>query len=119
MTDIAWMFYFADIVSNFRGVVILAIIVFIVLSIMAAVVVINSNYDEERNKFLFWLKFSVIGFFISGLLVCILPSRNTIYMAAATVTVDKALESDVGKDVMDIVKFKIKEIKKELVKNED
>lgn len=119
MTDIAWMFYFADIVSNFRGVVILAIIVFIILSAMAAFAVANSNYDEERNKFLFWVKFSVIGFFISGLLVCILPSRNTIYMAAATVTVDKALESDVGKDVMDIVKFKIKEIKKELLKNED
>lgn len=30
-----------------------------------------------------------------------------------------ALESDVGKDVMEIIKFKIKSIKKELVKNED
>lgn len=119
MTDIAWIFYFADLVSNFKAVAILSVIVFIILSVMAAVIVVNSNYDEERNKFLFWMKFSVIGFFISGLLACIVPSRTTIYMAAATITVDKALESDVGKDVMDIVKFKIKEIKKELVKNEN
>lgn len=119
MTDIAWLFYIADLVSNLKVLTIITVIIFISLFVAALVGVSTACCDEEKNKLLIWLKFSVIGFFISSLLTCIIPSRATIYMAAATITVDKALESDVGKDIMEIVKFKIKEFKKEIVKNED
>lgn len=112
MTDIVWIFYLVNLVYNFKLLTIFAVIVSIVLFVVFLIGVATSPYMEEKNRLLIWLKFSIITFFISSLLFCIIPSRATVYMAAS----DKSV---VCEDVMDIAKIKIKEFKKELVKNED
>lgn len=127
MNDLSWMIYLIEIAGNLSEIFGFLIFVGFILAAIASFIifVIKSDdlFEDEKKKLPHIKKYvrNVIIFlcFVTAMHVFV-PSKKTMYMIAASQMGEKALNSETGNDVLDIlkqrIKIELKKTKKELEK---
>lgn len=112
MNSVSWLIYAAEAISNLQH-------VFVLFSILGSVSLVAWNVlgvaihndccsPSEEREFLFYP-----AAYLAAMIVCsaVIPSRNTIYLIAASELGEKALQTEVASDMLDIVKKELKKMK--------
>jgi len=103
----ALFFYFAEVFNNIGGLAgVLGIVGLLIFGIATLVVGIDTN--EYHGKNWAWIVPSVLLVF-----ACFIPSSKTMYMMAGAVLTEKAIETKVGQQMIELLELKLEnELKK-------
>lgn len=108
---LAFIIYLASIADGVKLAGILTLLVYLMFMAFAE----DAIEDWMKKYYIIFTKFTA-AFFIISLFI---PSSNSIYLMTAAHYADKIHESEVYSEVMDVLKIKIKEIKKDLFEDSD
>lgn len=115
--ELALFVYLAAISSNLAGFLIAVSVALLVAAFIRGLVVSDNNSRIEngwpgtKKKFEKWL---IIVPAILSSLAMIIPSERTMYTMAGAYISQSVYQSEIGEDVRNIVKLKIKEYLKEM-----
>lgn len=112
MNSVSWLIYIADLVKNISEAATIAFVMMIVWGVMLNIRSAAHNDTKSRDEppMAYSGKPFIIAIFIAAVSVPI-PSKSTIYMIAASELGEKAINTELAGDVLEIVKKEIKKMK--------
>lgn len=117
-----WIVYLIDLVYKFQGIINIALVVlgFTIIGLGLAWILFSMEYDQDDSIIVIckkYLKKSIIGFIISGLLFAVVPSKDTMYIMLTLNNVTTENIQTIGKTGKDVVDYITDQIDK--IVNED
>ena len=100
MTDVLWLLYAADVVDNLGFVCFMAGAASVVFLIVSSLCYSEAYGDDERLVWAKRIKWAVSALFAVLLAGSILPSRTTVYAAAALSAGETAVQTEVGQKAL-------------------
>ena len=100
MTDVLWLLYAADVVDNLGFVCFIVGPGSLIALIACGVAYADAYSDEERAKWGKHMVRAASAVFTVLLLAAVLPSRTTIYAAAALSAGETAVQTEVGQKAL-------------------
>lgn len=110
MNSLSWLIYAAEASDSLmQWVAVWVVVVAIALAVVIAVRALHAAIEEKPQPPIpfKWL----CGVFALGVIFSAVPNKTTIYMIAASEMSGKALETEMARDVYEIVKREVKKIK--------
>ncbi len=96
MNQLSWFLYFADIASNLQ--IFLSVLIFCTM-VPAGVICIASAEDDDdntRRRLLRSAAFFAVLALLMGVILVLLPSKDTMYAIAASEIGERVLQSETG-----------------------
>lgn len=98
--------FFIYLVEVLSGISVLAVILGIAGLIASFFYLVFYAIEYEKYHGKHW---TLIAPMVAFLVAIVIPSSKTMYMMAGAVLAEKAIESEIGQQVLDVIKFKLDE----------
>ena len=106
MNTLSWLIYAADVLGKFApaAFILTLICFFISLLVVGAAVSDTDNTDRELLKV---SKKFIFGFFLFGFITIVSPSKETIYMIAASEVGEQVIKTPEAREVFEALRLRI------------
>lgn len=106
MNTLSWLIYLGGVVENLNIILIPICLILAILVLIQTIHYIGEEGDAS-NAFKSTYKTSSLMFIVVALLLVVTPSRQTLYLVAASEAAHVAVESEDGKQMMSMLRKKI------------
>jgi hypothetical protein len=116
MNNLSWLLYFGDIVNNIQGLcgAVIAIGGIASICLTAAFFSTLAGYQKEEHQVIAkWLRRILTIISLAGLIVVFVPSKQTIYLIAASETGEQVLNSPTGQKAVAAINRYLDEVGRE------
>ena len=119
-----WIVYLIDLLDNFQGIISITLVGlgFTIIGLGLAWILFSIDLDQDDGIIITckkYLKKSIIGFVISGLLFEVVPSKDTMYIMLTLDNVTTDNIQAVGKTGKDVVDYITDQIDKVINENDE
>ena len=119
-----WIVYLIDLLDNFQGTISITLVVlgFTIIGLGLAWILFSIDFDQDDSIIITckkYLKKSIIGFVISGLLFEVVPSKDTMYLMLTLNNVTTENMQTIGKTGKDVVDYVTDQIDKIVNKDDE
>lgn len=99
MNNLSWLIYVADMVGNLSGLLTGIIVMAVALTIIMGCIAVDS-YDEEYKKSYGKKAYKFLKLaLLCGVLSVVVPSKNTLYLIAASEMGEQVIQTETAKKV--------------------